>query len=185
MSIVRIGLAETKDFADGYDAIFGKKAAAPEQKKPETEAKAEARRRSRQARQAQAAIAAAHAPQDVLLFDGRGRFEGVGAVLEAFGFVVHRVSSSASAMALIVRTPLVAAFIDAEAEDPGDPEGPDGLELCQQIKHRLGRLAGIHSRHADGAAGVGGGRPLVAGLWPGTAGHRPARWGGPLHPGGR
>ena len=43
MSIVRIGLAETKDFADGYDAIFGKKAAAPEQKKPETEAKAEAR----------------------------------------------------------------------------------------------------------------------------------------------
>ena len=29
MSIVRIGLAETKNFADGYDAIFGKKAAAP------------------------------------------------------------------------------------------------------------------------------------------------------------
>ncbi len=25
MSIVRIGLAETKHFADGYDAIFGKK----------------------------------------------------------------------------------------------------------------------------------------------------------------
>ena len=25
MSIVRIGLAETKNFAEGYDAIFGKK----------------------------------------------------------------------------------------------------------------------------------------------------------------
>ncbi len=25
MSIVRIGLSETKDFAEGYDAIFGKK----------------------------------------------------------------------------------------------------------------------------------------------------------------
>jgi hypothetical protein len=25
VSIVRIGLAETKNFADGYDAIFGKK----------------------------------------------------------------------------------------------------------------------------------------------------------------
>jgi len=28
VSIVRIGLAETKKFADGYEAIFGKKAAA-------------------------------------------------------------------------------------------------------------------------------------------------------------
>lgn len=25
MSIIRVGLAETKDFSDGYDAIFGKK----------------------------------------------------------------------------------------------------------------------------------------------------------------
>lgn len=25
MSIVRVGLAETKKFSDGYDAIFGKK----------------------------------------------------------------------------------------------------------------------------------------------------------------
>ena len=25
MSIVRVGLAETKNFAEGYDAIFGKK----------------------------------------------------------------------------------------------------------------------------------------------------------------
>jgi len=33
MSIVRIGLGETKDFAEGYDAIFGKK-----EKKPETKA---------------------------------------------------------------------------------------------------------------------------------------------------
>ena len=34
MSIVRIGLAETKNFADGYDAIFGKK-----KKEDKTEAK--------------------------------------------------------------------------------------------------------------------------------------------------
>ena len=36
MSIVRIGLAETKKFADGYDAIFGKKTGerGPKAKKP-------------------------------------------------------------------------------------------------------------------------------------------------------
>ena len=41
MSIVRIGLAETKNFSEGYDAIFGKKPAAkkPVAKKP-TKAKA-------------------------------------------------------------------------------------------------------------------------------------------------
>ena len=27
MSIIRVGLAETKNFADGYEAIFGKKKA--------------------------------------------------------------------------------------------------------------------------------------------------------------
>jgi hypothetical protein len=32
MSIVRIGLSETKHFADGYDAIFGRKSRAS--KKP-------------------------------------------------------------------------------------------------------------------------------------------------------
>ena len=32
MSIVRIGLGETKDFAEGYEAIFGKK---DDQKKSE------------------------------------------------------------------------------------------------------------------------------------------------------
>ncbi len=37
MSIVRIGLAETKDFSDGYDAIFGKKK--PAAKKPMAKAK--------------------------------------------------------------------------------------------------------------------------------------------------
>ncbi|MEO2090319.1 MAG: hypothetical protein ABGY75_12580 [Gemmataceae bacterium] len=37
MSIVRIGMAETKNYSDGYDAIFGKKKAAvkkPAVKKP-------------------------------------------------------------------------------------------------------------------------------------------------------
>lgn len=38
MSIVRIGLAETKNFAEGYEAIFGKKKEA-ESKKPKTPAK--------------------------------------------------------------------------------------------------------------------------------------------------
>ncbi len=32
MSIVRVGLAETENFAEGYDAIFGKKSSAA--KKP-------------------------------------------------------------------------------------------------------------------------------------------------------
>lgn len=32
MSIVRIGLAETKNFAEGYDAIFGKKKSAENKK---------------------------------------------------------------------------------------------------------------------------------------------------------
>ena len=38
MSIVRIGLAETKNFAEGYDAIFGKK-----KKEQEPKAKATAK----------------------------------------------------------------------------------------------------------------------------------------------
>ena len=34
MSIVRIGLAETKHFAEGYDAIFGKHKGAQAKKRP-------------------------------------------------------------------------------------------------------------------------------------------------------
>jgi hypothetical protein len=34
MSIVRIGLGETKNFAEGYDAIFGKKEKKPEKRRP-------------------------------------------------------------------------------------------------------------------------------------------------------
>jgi hypothetical protein len=34
VSIVRIGLAETKHFAEGYDAIFGKKKTTREKKPP-------------------------------------------------------------------------------------------------------------------------------------------------------
>ena len=33
MSIVRVGLAETKNFSEGYDAIFGKKRGKSETKK--------------------------------------------------------------------------------------------------------------------------------------------------------
>lgn len=35
MSIVRIGLGETKNFAEGYDAIFGKKKDKKDEKKEE------------------------------------------------------------------------------------------------------------------------------------------------------
>jgi len=42
MSIVRIGLGETKDFAEGYDAIFGKKEKKPDTKsEPAADAKKE------------------------------------------------------------------------------------------------------------------------------------------------
>ena len=34
MSIVRVGLAETKHFADGYDAIFGKTKTSRAKKRP-------------------------------------------------------------------------------------------------------------------------------------------------------
>lgn len=34
MSIVRVGLAETKKFAEGYDAIFGKKKTTAKTDKP-------------------------------------------------------------------------------------------------------------------------------------------------------
>jgi hypothetical protein len=46
VSIVRIGLAETKGFSDGYDAIFGgkKKAAAAEPKKPAPKTKVSAKK---------------------------------------------------------------------------------------------------------------------------------------------
>ena len=43
MSIVRVGLAETKNFSEGYDAIFGKKkAAAAKKDKPKPAAKPKA-----------------------------------------------------------------------------------------------------------------------------------------------
>lgn len=38
MSIVRIGLAETERFAEGYDAIFGKKKASKPKKASKTQA---------------------------------------------------------------------------------------------------------------------------------------------------
>ena len=38
MSIIRVGLAETKKFAEGYEAIFGKKEDKPEPKPEEQKA---------------------------------------------------------------------------------------------------------------------------------------------------
>lgn len=43
MSIIRIGLAQTKKFSEGYDAIFGKKSRSTETK-PAKPAKAKARK---------------------------------------------------------------------------------------------------------------------------------------------
>jgi hypothetical protein len=42
VSIIRIGLAETKNFSQGYDAIFGKKKDAPVAKAKAPAAKAKA-----------------------------------------------------------------------------------------------------------------------------------------------
>ena len=39
MSIVRVGLSETKKFAEGYDAIFGKKKKGGQAKKAQASAK--------------------------------------------------------------------------------------------------------------------------------------------------
>ncbi len=49
VSIVRIGLAETKNFSEGYEAIFGKKKAT-ESKKPKTVAKNSAAKKKRKAK---------------------------------------------------------------------------------------------------------------------------------------
>jgi hypothetical protein len=46
VSIIRVGLAETKNFADGYDAIFGKKKAGPA-KKAEATAKSGAKKKKK------------------------------------------------------------------------------------------------------------------------------------------
>ena len=46
MSIVRVGLGETKKFADGYDAIFGKKKPAGAKKaKPKVRKTAKAKKK--------------------------------------------------------------------------------------------------------------------------------------------
>jgi hypothetical protein len=42
VSIVRIGLAESKNFSEGYDAIFGKKKEQGKEKKVESPAEASA-----------------------------------------------------------------------------------------------------------------------------------------------
>jgi hypothetical protein len=47
VSIVRVGLAETKNFADGYDAIFGNKKAAAAKKAKATNAKAGAAKKKK------------------------------------------------------------------------------------------------------------------------------------------
>jgi hypothetical protein len=45
VSIVRIGLAETKKFSDGYDVIFKKKKAAPTKVKPKAKTKSKVKAR--------------------------------------------------------------------------------------------------------------------------------------------
>jgi hypothetical protein len=46
VSIVRVGLAETKKFAEGYDAIFSKKAVKKSETKKTKSAKSGAKRKS-------------------------------------------------------------------------------------------------------------------------------------------
>jgi hypothetical protein len=45
VSIVRVGLSETKKFADGYDAIFGRKKAAAKPAAPKPAARAAAKKK--------------------------------------------------------------------------------------------------------------------------------------------
>jgi hypothetical protein len=46
VSIVRVGLSETKKFAEGYDAIFGKRSAKSDKaKKPRPAAKSKAKKK--------------------------------------------------------------------------------------------------------------------------------------------
>lgn len=45
MSIVRIGLGETKNFAEGYDAIFGKKEKKSAKKAAKPQAKKKAKKK--------------------------------------------------------------------------------------------------------------------------------------------
>ncbi len=52
MSIIRVGLAETKNFAEGYDAIFGKKKEAVTKKGNSTTAKATSAKRKKKAKKA-------------------------------------------------------------------------------------------------------------------------------------
>jgi hypothetical protein len=47
VSIIRVGLGETKNFAEGYDAIFGKKKTA---KKSPTKAKASTAKKSKKSK---------------------------------------------------------------------------------------------------------------------------------------
>jgi hypothetical protein len=47
VSIVRVGLAETKKFAEGYDAIFGKKKSGAARKDKPAARKPAARKKSR------------------------------------------------------------------------------------------------------------------------------------------
>jgi len=47
VSIVRIGLAETKNFAEGFDAIFGKKKAPPRKKSKLAAGRSKAKKRSK------------------------------------------------------------------------------------------------------------------------------------------
>jgi hypothetical protein len=50
VSIIRIGLAETKNFAEGYDAIFGKKKGTETKKGAAATAKAGSAKKKKKAR---------------------------------------------------------------------------------------------------------------------------------------
>jgi CheY-like chemotaxis protein len=102
-------------------------------------AKAAAKSASRRIRMAQVAADAANAPRDVLLLDPSSEPLPLGALLEMFGFQVHRIGSIAAAMSVLERTPLAAVFLDVDVQDA---TGFDGMHLCHRIKHRLLPLAG-------------------------------------------
>lgn len=47
MSIVRVGLAETKNFAEGWEAIFGKKKTAAAKNTPKAKGKSPAKKKGK------------------------------------------------------------------------------------------------------------------------------------------
>lgn len=103
-------------------------------------AKAQARRRARAARLAQAGREAAPLA-DVLVLTSDAAGGNVAALLEGFGFTVTCVGDIDTAMEVLEKTALAAAFLEIGAEND---DGVDAIGLCQMVKQgRIALAAGV------------------------------------------